>query len=341
MEIKIIENEKLKNEWEKVASHPLQSWFFGEVRRALGIRVIRIGEWNRAGKLTNVFQLSIHPIGFGLKIGYLPRSSLPNADLLNFLLKIGEKERLIFIKIEPYVQAVEGRSFIEKLKNNFLLKDSPHPLFPKWTQIINLEKSEEELFASCHYKTRYNIRLAIKKGVKVIEQSNDQGFKIFADLYFATCKRQGYLGHNLTYHQTIWRFFKKRIAHIFVAYYQNIPLAAYQIWQYKKNIYYVYGGSSQQYRNLMGSNLLMWETIRWGKRSGAKKFDLWGSLPPNYSLDHPWAGFTRFKQGYGGEFVEMISSFDLIINPFLYKIYNIAYPFRQFLLKKITRLKYG
>jgi lipid II:glycine glycyltransferase (peptidoglycan interpeptide bridge formation enzyme) len=60
---------------------------------------------------------------------------------------------------------------------------------------------------------------------------------------------------------------------------------------------------------------------------------MWGSLPPDYNQNHPWAGFTRFKSGYGTKFVEMIGSYDLVINPFLYKIYSFIYILRQFFLK--------
>ena len=82
----------------------------------------------------------------------------------------------------------------------------------------------------------------------------------------------------------------------------------------------------------MPANLLMWETIKLGKKLGAKKFDLWGSLPPNYDPKHSWAGFTKFKQGYGTQFVEMIGSYDLVISPLLYKIYNLIYFVRSLIL---------
>lgn len=79
----------------------------------------------------------------------------------------------------------------------------------------------------------------------------------------------------------------------------------------------------------MASNLLMWETIRFGKRNKAEIFDLWGSLPPDYDLNDPWAGFTRFKQGYGTEFVQTIGSWDLVINNLKYQIFKQLWRFRK------------
>lgn len=333
MEIKEIDNQ-LKNSsiWEKKANHPLQSWSFGEARRELGIEVLRLGEFKKDA-LINIFQISLHPLIGDYKIGYLPRSLFPSSKMLNYLYQWGKKNKIVFIKIEPYEEQNRNLFFQISRDNNFILLKSPHPLFPEWTQMIDLQKSEDELFKNLHYKTRYNIRLAQKKNVVIKQMDNEQGFEIFIKLYFETCQRQKYHGHNYRYHSTIWKKFQKKIAHILIAFYKNFPLASYQVWLYKNRLYYVYGGSSNQYRNLMASNLLMWETIRFGKFNKAKIFDLWGSLPPNYSLNHPWAGFTRFKQGYGGRFVQLIGSYDLIINPFLYNLYSFVYPFRKFFLK--------
>lgn len=330
MKIKIISDNLSVKKWEEKALHPLQSFSFGAVREKLGVKIIRWGEFD-TDKLINVFQMSLHRLPFNYQIGYLPRSVFPSINSLNFLYQYGKKNKIVFIKIEPYIFKNEIKA--NNLPNFSQLKKSPHPLFPNWTQIIDLTKSEQELMKKLHHKTRYNIRLAQKKGVIVKELTNEKGFEIFTKLYFDTCQRQHYHGHDRHYHQTLWNVFQKKIAHIFIAFYQKIPLAAYQVWLYKNRAYYTYGGSSERYRNLMASNLLMWQVIRWAKKSGAQWFDLWGSLPPNYSFSHPWSGFTRFKQGYGTEFVELIGSYDLVIEPFFYSLYNLIYPIRQLLLK--------
>ena len=83
----------------------------------------------------------------------------------------------------------------------------------------------------------------------------------------------------------------------------------------------------------MAANLLMWEAIRLGKRLGATTFDMWGSLPPDFSHDDPWAGFTRFKEGYGTKYVEFVGSYDLVISKTLYSVYNSAHILRNLLLK--------
>ncbi|PJC30816.1 hypothetical protein CO049_04815 [Candidatus Roizmanbacteria bacterium CG_4_9_14_0_2_um_filter_36_12] len=327
-----------------MTNHPLQSVSWEQARKKMGIETLRIVD----GK--NTFQLTFHKIPYiDYKIGYLPRSAMPAKKILNQLYEYGKRNKVIFIKIEPYSPAVipseategsevEGsKKEISRLaslaRNDKRIIKSPHPLFPTWTQILDLTKSEEELLKNMHSKTRYNIRLAEKKGVVVKEESNDNGFETFARLYFETTKRQKYFGHDYRYHKIVWSNLKGKISHILVAYYNNIPLAAYELFYLDGIIYYVYGGTSEQFRNLMASNLLMWEAIKLGKRLGAKKFDMWGSLPPDYDYNHPWSGFTRFKSGYGTKFVEMIGSYDLVINPLLYQLYNFLYSLREMYLR--------
>jgi len=318
--ITIISDDYSIEQYNKHAHHPLQAWEWGEARKKTGVEVLRLSD----GK--NVFQLTFHKIPkINYKIGYLPRSVFPSKEVLNFLYDYGKKNKIIFIKIEPYVEK-------SKIKNQKLIK-SKHPLFPEWTQILDLKKSEDELLKSFHSKTRYNIRLAEKKGVVIKEMSNDRGFEIFSKLYFDTCRRQKYFGHTPKYHKIIWESLKKDVAHILIAFYKDVPLAAYELFYFRNTLYYPYGGTSLEYWNLMASNLLMWEAIKLGKKLGVEKFDMWGSLGPNYDINDPWAGFTRFKEGYGTKFTEFIGSYDLVINPIQYKIYNVIYLLREIYLK--------
>lgn len=333
MRIEILPDTFDQELYNSVAPHPLQSWEWGEARKKMGIRVIRIGEYNH-DVLKNVFQVTFHKIPkTPFTIGYLPRSTFPNKDVLHFLQKEGHRQNCIFIKVEPYV--VKGQP--SQPYHPHLVK-SPHPLFPKWTQILDLTLSEGELLKRLKPKTRYNIGIAQKKGVQIREMTSDEGFNIFSGLFFDTASRQKYYGHNREYHKIIFDSLKGKMAHILVALFRAngklIPLACYEVFTFNDVLYYPYGGSSVDYRNVMAPNLLMWEAILFGKRNGCTKFDMWGSLPADYDPSDPWSGFTRFKQGYGTEFVEFVSGRDLIISQPLYKLYNVAHTLR----KKILRM---
>ncbi|MFA5769952.1 MAG: peptidoglycan bridge formation glycyltransferase FemA/FemB family protein [Patescibacteria group bacterium] len=323
--IKIIPDDFSPIEYNRLSLHPLQTWEWGEARKKTGVDILRLSDDK------NVFQLTFHKIPkTDYKIGYLPRSVFPSKEVLNFLSDYCKENKIIFVKIEPNVLKLSNNETMKQLNN---LVKSQHPLFPTWTQVLNLNKSEDELLKSFHSKTRYNIRLAEKKGVVIKEMSNNKGFEIFSKLYFDTCKRQKYFGHTPKYHKIIWDSLKNDIAHILIAFYNNVPLAAYELFYFKNALYYPYGGTSLEYRNLMASNLLMWEAIKLGKKLGAEKFDMWGSLGPNYDTANPWSGFTKFKEGYATEFKEFMGSYDLVVNPFLYKIYNSIYSLREIYLK--------
>jgi lipid II:glycine glycyltransferase (peptidoglycan interpeptide bridge formation enzyme) len=140
--------------------------------------------------------------------------------------------------------------------------------------------------------------------------------------------------HNL---YLIIRNSNKLTAHLLTAGYQGKTLATWILFVYKDTLYYPYGASSNEHRETMASNLMMWETIKFGKKLGLKKFDMWGALGPNPDPKDSWFGFHRFKLGYGGELVEFIGSYDLVINPILYQAYKITDKLRWIFLKFIKR----
>lgn len=334
MMIKIIEDNFNPIIYNKLATHPLQSWEWGDARKKMGIEVVRFGEYVNKQisnkQMRNVYQMTLHKIPYTkYKIGYLPRSKFPSKAVLDFITDYSRNNNIVFVKIEPNVLKSQIPNLKSQSSSNFKFQISKHPLFPEWTIVLDLNKSEEELFNNLKSKTRYNIRLAQKKAVIVKEESNEKGFEIFSKLYFETCRRQKYHGHSPHYHKIIWDTLKNNISRVLIAYYQNTPLAAYELFYFNKTFYYPYGGTSLEYRNLMSSNLLMWEAVKMGKKLGADKFDMWGSLPPNYDPAHSWAGFTRFKEGYNGKYTQMIGSYDIVINPVIYSLYNFTASVRE------------
>ena len=100
-------------------------------------------------------------------------------------------------------------------------------------------------------------------------------------------------------------------------------------------MYYPYGASSREHREVMAPNLLLWKLIKWGKQHGIKTFNLWGALGPNPDSHDSWFGFHRFKSGFAPKLVEYVGSYDLVIQPFLYKLYCIADSIRWRILKML------
>lgn len=130
-----------------------------------------------------------------------------------------------------------------------------------------------------------------------------------------------------------WQMEDNLTAHLLTAKYKSKVLTAWVVFIFKDTLYYPYGASSNEHREVMASNLMMWEAIRYGKSLGLKKFDMWGALGPNPDPKDPWFGFHNFKEKYAPEHVEYIGSYDLIINSTLYQLYKIADKLRWFMLR--------
>ncbi len=309
----------------KLASHPLQSWEWGEFREKTGIKVIRLGRYKN-NNLLETAQVTIHSIPFTrLTIGYLPKGGTPSKEMIRKLINIGKQNNCIFIKLEPNVQAENFQARIFP---------SPHPLFTKYTFQLDLTKSEEELLSQMHPKTRYNIKIAQKHGVIIMENNSPQAFNKYLELTLETAKRQRFYAHNKHYHILMWETLRERnIAHLLTAKYKNEILVTWIMFLFNNVLYYPYGASCIKYRQVMASNLMMWEAIKFGKKNKAKLFDMWGALGSNPDPSDPWYGFHRFKEGYGAKLVEFAGSFDLVINPLLYWIYNFLHVARQGFLK--------
>lgn len=296
------------------ATHPLQSIAWGEFRSAMGIDVVRHHNW----------QLTFHKIPYtSLTIGYFPKGPMPTRSMLKELTILGKQKRAIFIQIEP------------NATGNFnLLPLSHRPLFTKYTFILDLSKSEDELLTSMHPKTRYNIRVAQKHGIEVKEDNSVSAFAEYLRLTKETTDRQGFYAHDDTYHQTMWQVMhKNNIARLFTASYQEKILTAWIVFVWKDTIYYPYGASSREHRDVMAPTLMLWEIARWAKKKGLKYFDLWGALGPRPDEHDPWFGFHRFKQGFSPRLVEFAGSYDLVLTPVLYRLYTVADSVRWFLLK--------
>jgi len=309
----------------KKSSHPLQTWEWGEFRKAWGNKVVRFP----------FGQITIHKIPFlPYKIGIFVKGPKPNKKQLSTLKEYASKNKIFFIKLEPNFvpkNKKQKEELIKLLKKEGCKKG--RRLFTPQTFWIDLTKSEEELLKSFSSKTRYNVRLSERKGVIIKEDNSDKAFNKYLELTFQTAKRQGFFAHTKKYHELMWKILKSaNIAHLLVASYKGKILTTWILFVWKDFLYYPYGASSNKYKNLMANNLIMWEAIKYGKKLNLKIFDLWGK--------EEGKGFTRFKEGYNPQVVEFIGTWDLVINKPIYYIYKFLESIRWFILKKMFFKKF-
>jgi lipid II:glycine glycyltransferase (peptidoglycan interpeptide bridge formation enzyme) len=314
-------------EWNKQVNHPLQAWEWGEFREATGVKVVRVGG----------MQITIHPIPHTpWTVGYYPKGSVPNREQAEVLKKVAKDNNCIFVKCEPMVEI--GTQYMvlgTQLKKLGFVEG--RPLFTKYNFILDVTPSEEELLATFKQKTRYNIRVAQKRGVTVELSERPEDFKRYLELTAETTERQGFYAHGPRYHATMWSTLgKSKIqnpksqtsdelsAHLMVAKYQGEIITTWVLFKFRDTLYYPYGASTREHREVMANNLVMWEAIRLAKKWGCKYLDMWGALGPEPDKNDPWYGFHTFKSGYGARHVEYIGTWDYVANPLLYKIYRVV-----------------
>jgi len=333
-----------KVQYNKLVKHPLQTWEWGDFQIKEGHKVFRLGVFDQ-NKIVSAYSVSFHKVPkFNYSIGTVLRGPAVNNDMVTNIKKIAIDEKAIFVKFEPdvYQKTFDTNNVPTSVANEMDFKDlviSPKVAFYPFTYVVDLTKSEDEILASMHAKTRYNIKIANRHQVKIEEVSTDKGFETYLKLLFDTTRRQGFYLHSENYHRTLWKTLKSTgIPHIMLASFNGEVLSAFMLFTLKDKLFYPYGASLDTNREVMAPTLLMWECIKFGKALGLKSFDMWGSLGPDAKETDNGYGFHRFKQGYGGQLVQFVGTYDLVVNHNLYKMYNIVDQYRWKLLRLKAKL---
>jgi len=314
-----------------VAAHPnlhlLQTAEWGELKSAFGWKPVRILSGDMG------VQILFRKLPLGLTIGYIPKMTIGDQSSANSdqfwkeVDSICKRHHAIFLKLEvdawetsltpTPLPAGEGRG----------VRESPHNIQPPRTIVIDITGSEDDLLARMKQKTRYNVRLAEKKGVTVRAWDDLDGFH---QMMQVTGGRDDFGVHSLDYYRRAYQLFHPTgMAELLVAEYEGQPLAALMVFARGRRAWYVYGASNDQERNRMPTYLLQWEAIRWAKVRGCEEYDLWGvpdedeaKLEAQFESRHDglW-GVYRFKRGFGGELKRAVQAMDRVYSPLLYKLY--------------------
>jgi len=305
------------NNLDKIATHPLQTTYWEEFRKAWGNEVLET-PWGI---------LTVHKLPFAnYKLAIFEKGPEPTSEMLSGLKEIAGKNNIIFVKLEP--NCLKSEKLVKLIESQGALPGKR--FFTPTTFWIDLTKSEDELLNSFTGKTRYNIRLAERKGVKVQEDNSDKAFKKYLDLTRETTQRQAFYAHTERYHKLMWKILREAgIAHLLTATYNGEIITTWILFSWKNFLYYPYGASTEKHKEVMANNLMMWEAIKFGKKLGLSTFDLWGR--------EEGKGFTKFKEGYNPQVVEFLGTWDLVINKPVYRIYRIAEQIRWKILKTSAR----
>jgi lipid II:glycine glycyltransferase (peptidoglycan interpeptide bridge formation enzyme) len=207
----------------------------------------------------------------------------------------------------------------------------------KNTVLIDLNASEDELLRRMKQKTRYNVRLAEKKGV-VLRVGNQEDLSLLYKMYAETSVRDGFVIRDEDYYKTVWELFMRNressivnrhpsmpSAEPLIAEVDGEPVAAIFVFYFAGRAYYVYGMSRTAHREKMPAYLLQWEAMKRAREKGCTVYDLWGAPEVFDENDSLW-GVYRFKEGLGGQVVRTLGAWDFAPNPFWYKLYSEVIP---------------
>jgi lipid II:glycine glycyltransferase (peptidoglycan interpeptide bridge formation enzyme) len=323
--------------------HVLQSWEWGDFKKRYGWDPERLA-FVRSGQVVAAAQvLARRARPAPVSVLYVPKgpaldyTNLKCCELvLDALEAFARKKRAIFIKIDPDVVRSKGErddadliplgsSVIEMLGDRGWRFSNDQIQFRNTVQ-LDLQKDQDSLLAAMKQKTRYNIRLAKRKGVEVRSASTDDLPLIFK-MYAETAERDQFLIRPLAYYRDAWAaFMDAGLAHAIIAECEGSAIAAVILFCFGDRVWYMYGASRNEHREKMPNHLLQWEAVRWSQAQGYKIYDMWGA-PNEFVASDPMWGVWRFKAGFGGEVIRHIGAWDKVISRPWHWFYTVLIPF--------------
>ncbi len=353
--------------------HFLQTYEWGQVKAKYGWQPLYAvwdadGRWkveSDANQFTNhqspvvaaalLLNRQIIRNGFAARLSILYSPKGPLLDWTNDSLRrrvlddlqaFAKKQGAIFLKMDPdvvlgtgvpgsgeEVQDSSGQAVRSELMRRGWEYSSDQIQFRN-TVLIDLTASEQELLARMKQKTRYNIRLAEKKGVS-LRTGSLEDLPMLYKMYAETSVRDGFVIRDEGYYRTVWQMFmanqfpipNSQFPHAepLIAEVESEPVAAIFVFYFAGRAYYVYGMSREVHREKMPNYLLQWEAMKRAKAKGCTVYDLWGAPEVFDESDSMW-GVYRFKEGLGGKVVRTLGAWDFAPSPLWYKMYSEIIP---------------
>ena len=353
-------------------SHLLQTWEWSQVKAKYGwepMPFVWSKKSSKSDKLDLLDQSDLSdtvaaamvlkrriPIGgfaARLNILYIPKGPLMDWSdeplrerVLDDLQAFAKRQGAIFLKIDPDVALGRGvlggeddvidnggQTVMSVLKRRNWKFSSDQIQFRN-TVMLDLSASEDEMLARMKQKTRYNIRLAGRKGVAIRVGTLDD-LPMLYEMYAETSLRDDFVIRDEGYYQTVWQAFMGSSivnrqssvprAQPLIAEVDGGPVAALMLFWFAGRAYYIYGMSRSAHREKMPTYLLQWEAMRRAKTAGCAVYDLWGAPDVFNESDGMW-GVFRFKQGLGGQVFRTLGAWDFTPKPMMYKLYSETLP---------------
>ncbi len=286
---------------------------------------------DNSGKIIGSLMVWIRKIPIFGNIMYSARGPVCDIHNMEVLKQLSEgiqqlakKYNAIVMRMEPDIVSSDETFRNIMIDLGYQIKDDAknfrEEIQPRYVFRLNTKnKTEEELFKNLHSKTRYNVRLATKKGVVIKEGTRDD-LKVFHKIMVTTGIRDGFITRPLSYFERMYDCLGEKHMKLLMAYYNDEPISGVIVIMYGNKTWYLYGASSNEHRNLMPNYLLQWEMVKIALANKSDIYDLRGvpGIADNSN------GLYRFKKGFGAEYTEFIGEVYMEFKPFRYRLYKFS-----------------
>ena len=261
------------------------------------------------------------PVGKYLYLPYGPVADSKDSfkTAIKSLNNLAKSKSAIFIRIEP-----QTPDFINALpKCTKKSKD----LNPKETWVLDLSGTDDDLKRKLPSRLLRYYKNIDKKGIEIEQSKNIDDIRHLLTLQKALASKkrigtfsEGYLRTELS----------QSFAPLYLLKYQDPEaktkeiIAAGLVFDDQDTRYNLQGAQSEQGRKLHATGILTIKLIEDAKKSGKTTFDFWGIAPENAPKNHPWQGFTSFKKTFDGKEKDYAGTYDIILNPVKYKLYELT-----------------
>ncbi|HLC95107.1 MAG TPA: peptidoglycan bridge formation glycyltransferase FemA/FemB family protein, partial [Patescibacteria group bacterium] len=248
---------------------------------------------------------------------------------LTNLIVLANERKAQWVRVEPQTEGL-----LEEVKKAvpYQVVKAPKDIQPKEIFVVDITPDESILFEAMKSKTRYNIRLAEKRGVRVFATQAKQYQQQFLEFIQMTAKRKGIRAHPREYYETFFSSVPETMWQLFVAQYEQEVLVINLVVLYGTTAIYLHGGSNDVHRDMMAPYLLQWEQMKFAQTQGCTRYDFGGvHTIPNTQYQIPntisWSGITRFKTGFSPQttLIAFPGTYDIVLNPRIYKVYTFLY----------------
>ena len=341
-------------------AHVLQTWEWGEFKAGYGWTAERLLWRTVDGRPVAAAQvlerrMRVPVLGFSSSVLYAPRGPVLDwreaelaEDVLRDLHAMAARPGVLQLKIDPDLPVGYGLPGDAESSENpasaalrarlpsLGYRPSPEQIQFRNTFVLDLRPGEDRLLSDMKQKTRYNVRLAERHGVRVRAAGLDE-LPLLYRMYAETSVRDGFIIRTPAYYDDVWgRFVRAGLAQPLLAHVDGEPVAALILYRFGPRAWYLYGMSRDLHRDKMPNYLLQWEAIRWSKAAGCTHYDLWGA-PDRLEPADPMWGVFRFKEGLGGRLVRGLGAWDATARPTSYRLYHRLLPALLGLLRRRGR----